>query len=781
VVALIFLNIILVASIAQAQSVDFQPIVYARQTSALLEHDGLVISGVVGGGLAFWQADDPTQVERLTAGTDLSGNDVTDLSWSGQHVWVATKGGGLTRITDVAGDRTFRQYVSNLGSLEVNAVVGGILGASERVFYGMNGGGVGQIIDGLSGAVYTAEEDGLISNTVTTLALFDGELFVGSALGISRFRNNFFSDVNTGLSNREVNDLNLDSDGNLLAATQAGVFIWNDSNSSWSLLGGMTSATFEVSSAGGLTYAMGNALRVYNGANWQALSVPTGIMGAIYAGDEFWLGGQAGANSGSEFVVRNAYIAWLNGTSSFVTYELEASQVLNAGGVAFVAGIPFVGAQIWQSVISGAGSTWTHYRFMADTPENVDKRLSEGIILSMARGPEDLLWAGLYAGTGLARIEVATGKIDLINLNNSGLQGRQIINVVVHPDGPVITMHDQENTEKVEILVDPDNWGEAGNWMSLPIEGGLGNGEDVWDAVVQRRDVIWFAVAGVGVVRWDINGDGAGPDDPLTWLDQSDDRWDAPVTSVSGSPFDLTAAFGLAVGSDGSIWVGGNGVVQFKYDEVSRIATHVRSIGEKVNASFGGLVSSSVSDIVRDVNDDFWVASTAGLNRLRISGDEIEIDSYMDLGNYFANPSFPVLYSPNVIVGLPGTTYRRLAVSADGRQIIVSADQGASLITVGKSSDVSAPTVASSFVFPNPFLSDGQELLKLGGLASGTTAKIEIYNLSGQLVYADENVTPETGFWSGNNRVGNAVTTGMYVVRVTSGGQSQTLTLAVVR
>ena len=140
-----------------------------------------------------------------------------------------------------------------------------------------------------------------------------------------------------------------------------------------------------------------------------------------------------------------------------------------------------------------------------------------------------------------------------------------------------------------------------------------------------------------------------------------------------------------------------------------------------------------------------------------------------------------MLYSPNVIVGLPGTSYRRLAVSADRRQVVVSADQGASLITVGKAGDVAAPTVASSFVFPNPFLSDGQELLKLGGLADGSTAKIEIYNLNGQLVYVDEQVTPETGFWSGNNRVGNAVTTGMYVVRVTSAGQSQTLTLAVVR
>ncbi|MFT5783880.1 MAG: hypothetical protein ACI9JE_001203, partial [Candidatus Krumholzibacteriia bacterium] len=775
------LTLVAVAPNVSAQNVEFQPLMYARQTTALLEHDGLVIGGIAGGGLAFWDADDPTQVERLEAGTDLSGNDVTDLSWSGQHVWVATRGGGLTRIADVAGARTYRQYVSNLGSLEVNAVVGGILGSSERVFYGMNGEGVGQITDGLSGAIYTAEEDGLISNTVTSLAFFNGELFVASAVGVSRFRNNFFNDMNTGLTSLEVNDLNLDSDGNLLAATAVGVFVWNDGGETWSRLGNVSSPAFEISSAGGLTYARGGVLRVFNGASWQTLSVPAGVTGAIYAGDDFWLGGQAGNSSGSEFTERNAYVARLNGTSTFESFELRASQILNASGVCFVGGNPYVGAQIWQAVISGKGTDWTHYRYLSDTPENANKRLSEGIILSMASGPNDLLWAGLYAGTGLARIEVLTGQVDLINPTNSGLLGRQIINVVVHPDGPVITMHDQENAEKVEILVDPDDWSDAGNWLTLPLDGGLGNGEDVWDAVVQRRDVIWFAVAGVGVVRWDINGDAAGPNDPLTWLDQTDDRWDAPVTSVNGSPFDLTTAFGLEVDVDGSLWVGGNGLVQFEYDEFSRTATHVRSIGEKVNSSFAGLVSGSVSDVVRDFNGDIWAATTSGINRVRVSDGEVEIDSYIDLANYFANSNFPVLYSPNVIVGLPGTTYKRMAVSADRRKVVVSADQGAGMITVSGAGSSAAPTVAESFVYPNPFHSDGQELLKLGGLASGALAHIEVYNLNGQLVYVDEEVTAETGFWSGNNRVGNAVTTGMYVVRVTSGGQSQTLSLAIVR
>ena len=91
------------------------------------------------------------------------------------------------------------------------------------------------------------------------------------------------------------------------------------------------------------------------------------------------------------------------------------------------------------------------------------------------------------------------------------------------------------------------------------------------------------------------------------------------------------------------------------------------------------------------------------------------------------------------------------------------------------------PTLESAYVYPNPFTGDGGAGLAIGGLPAGGTASVEIYNLDGQLVYLDKEVTPETGFWTGTNRVGEEVSTGMYVVRVTSGGVSRTMTLAVVR
>ncbi len=427
-----------------------------------------------------------------------------------------------------------------------------------------------------------------------------------------------------------------------------------------------------------------------------------------------------------------------------------------------------------MSVISARhGNTWQHTPFV--------EGVSNGLCLAMAGGPDGTIWSALYGGTGLAKIDPATGAAELINPTNSSLQGKSIVNLVVHPDGPVVTLHDWVDDEKVEVLVDPDNPAAPSSWISLPLVNGLGEGPSVWAAVVQRADVIWFAVEAVGLVRWDINGPLAGPDDPLTWLDQSDDRWDEPLVNIDGSALDLTVAFGLEVGTDGSIWAGGNGLVQFSYDESAREATLLTSIGEKTSPLIRGLVNGNVSDLVRDANGDIWVATASGVNRVRGTGTEYEIDTYIDLANYLGNPNYASLYSSNVISPLPGNAYRKLAASVDGRQILVSADQGASLITVGSGGGTTVPTLATAYVYPNPFTGESGAGLAIGGLPTDGTAIVEIYNLEGQLVYVDREVTPETGFWPGTNRVGEAVTTGMYVVRVTSGGVSRTMTLAVVR
>jgi len=391
----------------------------------------------------------------------------------------------------------------------------------------MEGGGVGQIIDGLSGAVFTAEQDDLISNNVNSVQVFAGDLFVATPLGISRFANNLFSDQNAGLGALEVFDLALDSDGNLLAGTPVGLYQWDPAGETWSLVGGFNGVVHEISSKDGLIYLRSNnVVPVYNGSSWQSFATPAGRLGAIHAGNDFWIGGEAAESVPGLFTVRNAYVGRLGGSNNFEVQEIPASQVVGVGGIAFSGSNPFLGSPAWNSVMSARlDGAWTHFRYQAPGVNVESEYLSDGQILVAKSGPDQEVWAGLFVGTGLARITPETGVVDLISPLNSGMKGKRIIGLEVHPDGPVIMTHDDGDAERVEVLIDPSDWSNPANWIVLPLDRMGGAAVGVWEAVVQRRDVVWFAVKSVGLVRWDINGEFAGPDEPLTWADQSDDTW----------------------------------------------------------------------------------------------------------------------------------------------------------------------------------------------------------------------------------------------------------------
>ncbi len=780
----------------QAEPV-FQPLLAAYDMTALLEYDGVIFGGLDGGGLVVGHPGSLDQLERLYAGLDMSGNHVTDLAWTGRNLWVATTDGGLTRIGDPSGDPDFRQYTSNLGSLDVTAVTGTIIGQSERVFYGMRDGGLGRIVDGLSGNIYTAEQDGLIDNDINALVFFDDDLFIATPLGVSRFADNVFTTVNTGLPAGGVADLVVDLDGRLLAGTSNGVYRWDSDQSLWAEQGSFGRAVHQlaVGPVGVFVLAIEGGVRLarWDDPGWTAVGLPQSRCSAIAAGEALWISGRsslAGMSSGNGF----AYLGQGSAQGGFSVFFISASLVRNAEGVTFdQQGNPWLGSYVADSVSGLMGDQWSDIFALAE-----DTDFDHGLfnyssnILAMAGDLQGKVWISQYT-TGLIRHDPVTGQDEYFKPADSGMSGAFILDMVVHPDGPLIMTHDipwQEGAvypEKVDILLDTDHGDDPAQWLTLPLDqGGLTSSNRIWSAVVQRPDVIWFAAEDYGLMRWDINGDASGPDDPLTWSDFSDDRWDGPLTTFSRSNNDPKKVKGLAVGPDGSIWAGGNGLVNFRYDEVSRLTTVIQSYGEKVSNSIAGLVSGAVSDVAVDGNGDVWVAGTSGLNRIRTQGTQTTIDAWLDLGNYLANSNYGLLYSSGVIAPLPGTIYRDLAVSPDGKRILLSADRGCVMIDVANDGGTTEAKLSGVYCYPNPWLpTTGSGLLKLGGLPAdqliGEGVKVEIYNLEGQLVYRAFNVLPDVGFWDGRNRIGNVAVTGMYMARVSWSGQTIVIPLSVVR
>ncbi|MFO7609405.1 MAG: hypothetical protein R6X35_09455 [Candidatus Krumholzibacteriia bacterium] len=779
---------------AQTAGVEITPLLRQRTVTSLLAHEGRVYAGLDGGGLAVFATAAPEAPEFWTAGRDLSGNNVTALAWSGRNLWVGTNGAGLTRVTDPGGEPAFRQYTGNLAGLTISALDGAVVGDAERVWYAVTGAGVGVVTNGIAGATYTAERDGLIANQVAAIAVGADAVWFGTAVGVSRFAGNVFSDANAGLTNLVVNDLAFGPDGTLHAGGNGGVYTWDEGAAAWTLLGSPGHSVLRLAWVDGDLHALGpnaqsqGVVSRWDGAAFTGVPTPHASALALAGGTELWTGGRyalAGMSPSAAF----AWYARGDGAGSWQTWRLDQGSVVgSAEGLTFGAdGRAWVGS-FTADGFSGLGDDgWTSVNQLASAAND-----SSGLInfsanmLAMATDAAGAVWVGQYGSGGLLRHDPTTGRTDPVRTTNSGLAGRGIVNLVAHPDGPLLVLHDWQDEVKVEVLVDPAHWRNPANWVALPVgAGGLGDGPTVWDAYVERPDVIWFAVESTGLVRWDVNGDAAGPGDPLTWTDPGDDRWDAPVADFPIVANDPKAAKALAGGPDGSIWCGGDGVVRFFYDaQFSYVSSVADFLNVKQTPQVEGLLGGGVYDLAVGGEGDLWVVTLNGLNRVRRVDGAPVVDAWLDLMNYVGNPSYATLYSPNVIAPLPGFVYRKVVAEPGSRRVLVSGDRGAALITPTDGGGTGGGTaLAGAYLYPSPWQPATGALLGIGGLAAtdAEPASVAIYNVEGQLVYEDPRVVGSGGFWSGYNRVGGPVSTGLYVVRITWRGATALRTLAVVR
>ena len=187
-----------------------------------------------------------------------------------------------------------------------------------------------------------------------------------------------------------------------------------------------------------------------------------------------------------------------------------------------------------------------------------------------------------------------------------------------------------------------------------------------------------------------------------------------------------------------------------------------------------------VGGLARDRNDDLWILTENGLDRFRIDGDAVEVDSYTDLVTFGSLDQR--FYSASAIAPLPGGTYRGLASDSEGRRLALTSDLGAVMVDVPRRSDVGGDAVATAFVYPNPFPGDdGAASLSLGGLVidEDNPARLEILNLLGQVVHRNRRLTTASNIWDGRNRLGERVASGLYVVRIEQGSAVSTRTLAI--
>jgi ligand-binding sensor domain-containing protein len=791
------------AGMTSAQSVDIESLLVAKECGTLARVEQQIVGGLANGGLLVWSLTDPTSYRRIAADAGLTSNQVNDLAYSGQFLWVATEGGGLTRF-DIASDPpAHRQYTTNIGGLAITSVTGRVPGTSEVVYYGIRNGGIGVINAGLPGAIYTTADYDLVDDRVTDLAFYQGDLWIGTENGISRFASNVFTTQNTGLADLVINVLHAAADTLLLAGTNVGVYRWDDDLAAWSRLAGLGGVISSLTVFDDRIWVLkagntvGDRLYRWDDPGWTMRELPFARSRTLLTADGLWVAGEnredgMSVRTGRAFLARSEETGWTD-------YATREPLPMATDGVDFGPdGSLWLGSQSGDAVAWRDAAGWSNI-FQLATVANDSLGLfatNDGQhgpnILGLVTRADGRVWFGQFR-KGIIRFTPprddgqVPAEFDHIMSTNSALSHNRVVQLLAHPTGPLLILTDVTG---VDVLVEPEAWPRSDRWVALPTGTDGLRGGFVRDGVIERNDIVWFIVDQVGLVRWDLNGPLLGPADELTWYNLDDDRWDEPVSSLPGTDFSFTGAKGLTIAPDGTIWVGGGGgVVQFRYNVSARAGTLLNEYGEKSDTFTEGLLTSTVEDITVDVNGDIWVACNAGLNRIRYQGETTSIDAYTSLTNYFLF-GFGALYLPGIITGLPvGSEIWELTPDRTGQRLLAGTDRGAALIQVSLRQTGTGEPLASLFLYPNPFLADGS-LLKLGGIEAEVDfvnglpqggAQVEVFNLEGQLVYRNENVAADTGFWDGRNRFGNAVASGLYGVKVTLGGQTKVHSLAVTR
>jgi hypothetical protein len=791
------LVLILIVSSVVAQTIQFTPLLSSQECRDLEFIDGMMYGALATGGMAVWDPADPSTFDRWTMMDGLTSNRLMDFAWTGRHLWVATDGGGLTRI-DLAGTGPiFRQFASD-DALAVAAVAGEIFGETERVYYGLVDGGIGVINNGFAGETFTSNGfPGLVSDEITALAFHGEDLWIGTADGVSELQQNLFVNRSAGLGASHVHALLVHDALGVVIATDDGVLVWDEDLLTWGQLGNAGGAVVDLTVLEGDIWALRSGTTVtdrllhWSGGSWLVEDVAHSNVGVLGAADKIWIAGRETGPEGNHeatlasWSVRDASNSWNSWTSDDLLYNaVDGCEITDDGTI-------WLGSRVAAGWSGWDGSEWTQFSELASVDNDSLGLINfDSGLLSMDRGADGSLWITQFQGGGIIRYRPGIPDCDHITPDNSALSNHRIIRVMAHSDGPVIFMSDRFG---VDVLIDPDHWRNPDSWITLPQDAnGLG-GLKFRDAAQTARDQIWLTSDDGGLVLWDPNGS-ADSNADLTWDDQSDDIWTEAVVEVTGSAYGFLGSKGLAGAPDGTLWAaGGGGVAHVELIGYGSGWISLNVLGtyrELIDPDLPGLMRGTVSDIDIDHNGDVWVCHDAGLNRIRLRGTDTFIDAYTNAGSYAAF-GFGSLYSASIIAGIPEGTIREVAASSDGRRLIIGGDFGAAVLDIAADTGENTGPLDALYLHPNPFLPDEHTSgLKISGFESDVTvsqfqieggASVEIYNIEGQLIRRRSNIAPGDNVWDGINQDGEPAVTGTYLVRIYLRNHVVIKSLAVVR
>ncbi len=176
-------------------------------------------------------------------------------------------------------------------------------------------------------------------------------------------------------------------------------------------------------------------------------------------------------------------------------------------------------------------------------------------------------------------------------------------------------------------------------------------------------------------------------------------------------------------------------------------------------SSAGGIsdVEGAVTALAEDHMGSVWAATGQALYRILHDGS---IEEYNTLNS-------PML----------SQIVHSISCDRDRGLLYLATDNGMWMIDLGNGL---AGDGGGAVLFPNPFLPGAGDVLGLAGIPDAATW-IEVFDLSGRLVYECASPDRDGISWDGEDEGGDGAASGIYVVRVTQDGYETVLKLALVR
>jgi hypothetical protein len=306
------------------------------------------------------------------------------------------------------------------------------------------------------------------------------------------------------------------------------------------------------------------------------------------------------------------------------------------------------------------------------------------------------------------------------------------------------------------------------NPTSTDPSGELGGmkGGNVSDVAFGEGGVAYVAVRTYGVQRWVTGGF-----DEAHLFDLSDDTW-TTVASVGADDgiSSGTNILSLALRSDGVLWIGTD-VGLYRYQEGKSLAYTPRDQGVGV-----GLLGSKVIDVVLDRDENLWVATELGLDR-------IARDDYNDITPFTTPTAWQAelsLYFPTSAVSpLVDAACERLALHPTKDLLYIATANGLSELDIS-SLEERSKGLAKVYVYPNPIrTSRGDLSLKIANIDSEVL--VEIFTIEGELVHSQRVSESGDSVWDLTTQSAFLAASGVYMVRISDGGDVVVKTVSLVR